>query len=119
MTRGATDVKHPSRPRGAAALAGAIALLRCGGDPGPRCIPSCPDTASCRNFDPQACAGLTCGVACHDSCGEPDGSCWVLCADPTNCLDDCGNFNATACSGHECDPEQAGLDTCGQPADAC
>jgi hypothetical protein len=65
------------------------------------------------------CAGLACGSACEDTCGEPDPNCWVLCADPANCLDDCGNVNPAACGGQVCDPNVRGFDTCGSLDDYC
>ena len=73
---------------------------------------------------PAACQGsyTTARDHCHlpaaararHSCGEPNGNCWILCTDPTDCQDDCGNYNSTACSGQICDPNKAGVDTCGQ-----
>jgi hypothetical protein len=73
----------------------------------------------CGNFDPVECKGRACGVACQDTCGEPDGACWSSCVDPTRCLDDCGAFNALACQGLLCDPNKPGFDTCGSSDGDC
>ena len=126
----------------AAALAGAVALAGCGGDAKTaRCVPSCPDPASCRD----SCGGLSCpcapgdvcdsggacracvagacraAVACADECGNPDLSCATRCAHPDTCLDDCGVAGTPTCAGAECDPSRPGacLDTCGLYAARC
>ena len=129
------------RLRRAAALA-AVALIGCGGGAKTEtCVPSCRDTASCRD----SCGGMTCpcpngdvcnksgaclpcvaGVchptsACVDECGNPDNACAIQCAHPDTCVDDCGVAGSAACAGAECDPRHPGscLDTCGLNASRC
>jgi hypothetical protein len=123
-------------------LAGAIALIGCGSEAKTAtCVPSCPDTMSCRD----SCGGMSCSCpagdvcdssgacapcvvgackrfsACVDQCGNADSSCPTACAHPDTCVDNCGIKGTAVCAGVECDPNHPGNchDTCGLYADKC
>lgn len=124
------------------ALAGAIALFGCSRHPKPpTCVPSCSDSASCRDScggtscacpdgdvcdGSGACVPCTVGVcmalaACIDECGNADGACPTNCAQPDACVDNCGVAKSVICAGVECDPALPGgcRDTCGSYAANC
>jgi len=123
-------------------LAGIVALIGCASEANTiRCVPSCPDTASCRD----SCGSMSCPCpkgdvcdgsgacvpcvvgacksfsACVDECGNADSSCATFCAQPDTCVDNCGIGKTAVCAGAECDPSNPGdcHDTCGWYAAKC